>query len=138
MLRVGDSGSGMTEEVRARAFEPFFTTKPKGEGTGLGLATVYGIITQAGGVANLYSEIGMGTTFTALFPRSLDAPTVAPAPEPEVVHRGGGETLLLVEDEPSIREVAQRILEVAGYRVADRADRAGCGRDGEGDGARGR
>ncbi len=117
MLRVGDSGAGMSEDVRTRAFEPFFTTKPKGEGTGLGLATVYGIVTQAGGVANLYSEIGMGTTFTALFPRSLEAPTPAAPPEVEAVHHRSGETILLVEDELAIREVAQRILEQAGYRV---------------------
>ncbi len=117
MLRVGDSGAGMSEDVRTRAFEPFFTTKPKGEGTGLGLATVYGIVTQAGGVANLYSEVGMGTTFTALFPRSHEAPTIVATPESDVAAHRGGETILLVEDEPAIREVAQRILERAGYRV---------------------
>lgn len=120
MLRVGDSGGGMTDEVRARAFEPFFTTKPKGEGTGLGLATVYGIVTQAGGVATLYSELGLGTTFTALFPRSDagGADAISTMPAPSLAAAGsGGETVLIVEDEPAIREVAQRILESAGYHV---------------------
>ena len=67
-LRVSDTGVGMTPDVAARAFEPFFTTKPKGQGTGLGLATIYGIVTQAGGDVQIYSEPGLGTTFTVLLP----------------------------------------------------------------------
>jgi signal transduction histidine kinase len=72
-LRVGDTGMGMPPEVLARAFEPFYTTKPKGKGTGLGLATVYGIVRRAGGHAQIHSDPGLGTTFTALFPAVEDA-----------------------------------------------------------------
>jgi PAS domain S-box-containing protein len=116
-LRVSDNGPGMTTEVRARAFEPFFTTKPKGKGTGLGLTTVYGIVAQAGGHAEIYSEEGMGATFAAYFPA-----TAAMAPQPSgdapVPHRlGGRETVLVVEDEQAIRTVTQRILAGNGYTV---------------------
>jgi CheY-like chemotaxis protein len=106
----------MAPEVAARAFEPFFTTKPKGSGTGLGLATVHGIVTQAGGHVQIYSEPGLGTTFTVLLP-----PTDAPVPEPAAEHRrsepGGGETILVVEDEPAMLEVTRRILARNGYQV---------------------
>ena len=101
----------------ARAFEPFFTTKPKGQGTGLGLATIHGIVTQAGGHVQIYSEPGLGTTFTVLLPA-----TDAPVPEHEPSrrrprHDGGGETILVVEDEPAMLEVTRRILEHNGYEV---------------------
>jgi hypothetical protein len=115
-LRIGDTGVGMPKEVLAHAFEPFFTTKPKGEGTGLGLATVYGIVTQAGGHVHLYSEPGLGTTITAMIPATEQQPEPPgqrrSAPEP-----GRGETVLLVEDEDAMREVTRRILERNGYRV---------------------
>jgi CheY-like chemotaxis protein len=106
----------MPRDVVNRAFEPFFTTKPKGEGSGLGLATVYGIITQAGGHVQIYSEPGIGTTLRALLPVT----DVTPAPvEHEDVsgHRTGGGTVLVVEDEEAIREVARRILVNNGYEV---------------------
>jgi two-component system cell cycle sensor histidine kinase/response regulator CckA len=115
-LQVGDSGGGMPPEVAERAFEPFFTTKASGEGTGLGLATVYGIVTQAGGTVGISSEPGLGTTVTVLLPAGAaavpDAPPAAPAET-----SGHGETLLVVEDEAALRDVAGRILSGAGYRV---------------------
>ncbi len=115
-VRVSDTGDGMSEDVRQRAFEPFYTTKPGGEGTGLGLATVYGIISQAGGSVQIYSEPGMGTTISTLLPATeevaaeVKAPTVDHAP-------GGGETILVVEDEGPLREVTVRILDRNGYEV---------------------
>jgi CheY-like chemotaxis protein len=114
-LRVSDTGVGMDEETAARAFEPFFTTKPKGEGTGLGLATLHGIVAQAGGSVSVYSESGLGTTFTVLLPA-----TDAPVPEhhsPGAAAPGGNETILVVEDEPAMLEVTRRILAANGYVV---------------------
>jgi CheY-like chemotaxis protein len=116
---VSDTGTGMAKEVIDRAFEPFYTTKPSGEGTGLGLATVYGIVTQARGIVQVYSEPGLGTTVIILLPITDEPGTPAPAP-PEPPHdggRGGGETILVVEDEPALRDLAGRILDNAGYRV---------------------
>jgi CheY-like chemotaxis protein len=119
-LRVSDSGRGMGPEVIERAFEPFFTTKPSGEGTGLGLATVYGIVTLAGGVVNISSEVGVGSTVTVLFPAAAAASS-APAPDsaspPHRDAAGRGETVLVVEDEAPLRDVAGRILSGAGYHV---------------------
>ena len=119
-LKVSDTGTGMPKHVLDRVFEPFFTTKPKGEGTGLGLATVYGIVTQAGGHVRIYSEPGLGTSFTALLPvteQSL-APVTPALAEPE---HGHGQTVLVVEDEPAMREVTRRILESNGYQVVTAA-----------------
>jgi CheY-like chemotaxis protein len=115
-LRVSDTGSGMDATVVQQAFDPFFTTKPKGEGTGLGLATVYGIITQAGGRAQIYSEPGHGTTVTALLPATDEARSPALALQPDR-HTGGKETILVVEDEDALREVTRRLLERNGYDV---------------------
>ena len=115
-LRVCDAGKGMTPEVVERAFEPFFTTKARGEATGLGLATVYGIAAQNGGEVSIASSPGLGTTVTVLLPAGATEEPVAPAPEP-VVTAGHGETLLVVEDEAALRDVAGRILSGAGYRV---------------------
>jgi len=116
-LRVSDSGTGMDTETQQHAFEPFFSTKAKGEGTGLGLATVYGIIRQAGGRSTLYSEPGIGTTFSALLPATMAAVTTFHEVEPPPTGRGGGETVLVTEDEDAIREVARRILTRNGYPV---------------------
>jgi PAS domain S-box-containing protein len=116
-IRVEDTGMGMPRAVIARAFEPFFTTKPKGEGTGLGLATVYGIVKQSGGDVQISSEPGVGTTFTVLLPVTDDAPAELEAPVARAAPSGGGETVLVVEDEPAIREVARRILRRSGYEV---------------------
>jgi CheY-like chemotaxis protein len=122
-LRVIDIGTGMDPDVVERAFEPFFTTKPKGEGSGLGLATVYGIITQAGGVAHIYSEPGIGTTFSALLPAAEEVTRIAEQPS-ELLAHGGGETILVVEDEEGMRDVTVRILARNGYRVLTAANGA--------------
>ncbi len=122
-LRVSDTGTGMDSAVLARVFEPFYSTKPKGEGTGLGLATVYGIVTQAGGYAQIYSEPGLGTTVSALLPAvgalAVAAERTAAAAGQVTVApvSGGGQTILLVEDEESLREMADRILTRNGYQV---------------------
>jgi signal transduction histidine kinase/CheY-like chemotaxis protein len=115
-LRVSDTGTGIPPEVLARVFEPFFTTKPAGQGTGLGLATFYGIITGAGGYAQIYSEPGLGTTVTALLPATSEQAARSKAP-PAAPPRGRGETILLVEDETSLQELASRILTRNGYQV---------------------
>ena len=115
-LRVSDTGVGMSQPTIDRAFEPFFTTKPKGKGTGLGLATVYGIIHQAEGHAAISSVPGAGTTFTALFPATDQAPTPIEVPATRQLGHGG-ETVLVVEDEEALREVTRRILSRNGYQV---------------------
>jgi CheY-like chemotaxis protein len=109
----------MEPEVAARAFEPFFTTKPAGSGTGLGLATIYGIVTGSGGVVRLYSEPGLGTTVKVYLPAtSAEVTTLGVSPaEPEPRARQGNETVLVVEDEPAVRELARRLLVEAGYSV---------------------
>jgi PAS domain S-box-containing protein len=120
-LRVNDTGSGMSEEVISRAFEPFFTTKAKGDGSGLGLATVYGIVTQAGGHVEIYSAAGMGTTVKLLLPATDDEPD-APSHVAAAHHESGGETVLVVEDEEAMREVTKRILIRHGYTVITACD----------------
>jgi CheY-like chemotaxis protein len=107
----------MPPEVIARAFEPFFTTKGKGAGTGLGLATVYGIVTESGGDVQITSQQGVGTCFTVLLPATDEAVPTDAAAAPAVRRRGGGETVLVCEDEPAIREVTRRILARHGYLV---------------------
>ena len=123
-LRVIDTGQGMPPEVISHIFEPFFTTKEPGKGTGLGLATVYGIIKQSNGEIAVSSTPGEGTTFTMHFPQATGSITAsAPAP---ALKAGGSETVLLVEDEPSVRALAAEVLERHGYRVvtAENGDRA--------------
>jgi nitrogen-specific signal transduction histidine kinase len=115
-VRVSDTGTGMPQDVIAHAFEPFFTTKPTGEGTGLGLATVYGIVKQTGGDVQIHSVAGEGTTFTLMFPATNEAPVEIEAPVLGAPS-GGGETVLVVEDEPAISEVIRRILGRNGYEV---------------------
>jgi two-component system cell cycle sensor histidine kinase/response regulator CckA len=116
MLAVSDSGVGMSEEVKAKIFEPFFTTKEREKGTGLGLATCYGITKQAGGYIAVDSEEGVGTTMKVYLPRRREAAvTAARRLKRTPVH--GVETILLVEDEPAVRRVTARMLETHGYRV---------------------
>ncbi|MFW6180864.1 MAG: ATP-binding protein, partial [Spirochaetota bacterium] len=117
MLGVSDTGCGMDRETREHLFEPFFTTKGVGEGTGLGLATVYGIVKQNEGFINVYSEPGQGTIFRIYFPRCTGAQETEDAKGGEGVPRGSGETVLLVEDEPAILELGRVMLEQLGYRV---------------------
>jgi two-component system, cell cycle sensor histidine kinase and response regulator CckA len=117
LLAVSDNGDGMTREVQERIFEPFFTTKELGRGTGLGLSTVYGIVKQNGGFINVYSEPGNGTTIKIYLARDPGAPSaVAPSAGGMITGRGS-ETILMVEDEPSIRNTTRAMLESLGYRV---------------------
>ena len=117
MLRVSDTGTGMTEEVKARLFEAFFTTKPKGKGTGLGLATCQTIVQQSGGHMEVASEVGKDTTFKVYFPR-VDLPLDSVATSiPKGPLPRGTETLLVVEDEPAVRHLTHNVLETLGYEV---------------------
>jgi CheY-like chemotaxis protein len=117
-LRVSDSGVGIPEELLGRVFEPFFTTRPKGDGSGLGLATVYGVISQSGGHTEITSEQGVGTTVTCLLPASDAEPAQDSPPAPASGGRARvGGAVLVVEDEDAMRQVTRRILERNGYRV---------------------
>jgi two-component system, cell cycle sensor histidine kinase and response regulator CckA len=122
LLAVSDTGVGIDAETRAHIFEPFFTTKEQGKGTGLGLATVYGIIKQSGGYVAVYSEPGRGATFKIYLPRVEATPdaTIPALAEPPVA--GGGETILLAEDDPSVRAVVSDVLAQKGYRVLRAGD----------------
>jgi PAS domain S-box-containing protein len=122
-LRVSDTGVGMTREVQERIFEPFYTTRGAGAGPGLGLATVYGIVAQADGMIQVYSEPGTGTTLTITLPATAKAAARAMTVEP-YKRESGGETILVVEDEPALREVTQRIFARNGYQVLTAANGA--------------
>ncbi len=124
MLRVGDSGCGMSDDVRSHLFEPFFTTKERGKGTGLGLATVYGIVQQLGGRVGVESAVGEGTAFTILLPFApADAPREAPRPaRARPAHPG--RTVLVVEDDDAVRGLVKRVLRERGYQVLEACDGA--------------
>ena len=124
LLAISDTGCGMSAEVQAHIFEPFFTTKEKGKGTGLGLATVYGVVKQSGGFIWVYSEIGKGSSFKIYLPR-VDEP-VEETEAQQLLGQlpRGTETVLLAEDEQDVREVAREFLESAGYRVLEARDGA--------------
>jgi len=136
LLAVSDSGSGIDPAILPHIFEPFFTTKEKGKGTGLGLATVYGIVKQSGGHISVHSEAGVGTTFKIFLPRvPADAAGLEPVPRSSR-HLDGSETVLLVEDEDAVRESEREYLEQHGYTVLAAANgpaalelAASCGRE---------
>ncbi len=126
-MAVSDTGAGMTEEVRSRVFEPFFTTKEQGRGTGLGLATVYGIVKQSGGYIWVSSAPGAGTTFHIYLPKVDGKPlTAIPTLEVRPEYPRGTETILLLEDDDSLRQVTREFLAASGYNViqAGRGDLA--------------
>lgn len=116
-LEVSDTGTGMDDETRARLFEPFFTTKPRGKGTGLGLATVYGIVKQANGSITVQTALGRGTTFSIFLPVHRDVPARPVATTEPRKHRAGEEIVLLVEDDQSVRDIATLLLLKMGYTV---------------------
>jgi CheY-like chemotaxis protein len=122
-LCVTDAGSGMTAEVISQIFDPFFTTKPLAQGTGLGLSMIHGFVRQSGGEVRVYSEVGVGTTMCIYLPRfsgneAVDAPRDAAVAE----DTGHGETVLIIDDEPTVRMLMREVLEEAGYIVLEAAD----------------
>jgi PAS domain S-box-containing protein len=121
-LSVTDTGSGMDTETKARAFEPFFTTKEKGKGTGLGLSTVYGVVKQSGGYIDIFSSLGSGTTFKIYLPRINDPVNLQAPAQGEAGSFEGKETILLAEDEGSLRTLTRTTLERCGYKVLEAKD----------------
>jgi len=122
LLSVSDTGGGMDKETQSRIFEPFFTTKEKGKGTGLGLSTVYGIVKQSGGYIFAHSDTGSGTTFRIYLPKVTDPAGQAGVVKHPQAPVGGSETVLLVEDEESVRELVRETLKSKGYVVMEAAD----------------
>ena len=122
LLAVSDTGVGMSPEVQAHIFEPFFTTKERGEGTGLGLATVYGGVQQNGGHIQVHSQEGQGTTFKIYLPRAEESGELSPRAEGARAMPAGGETILLVEDEAGLRDLARQVLERQGYALLEAVD----------------
>ena len=122
VLTVTDTGSGMTPEIKARLFEPFFTTKGPGKGTGLGLATVYGIVTRSGGSIAVRSEPGSGTAFKVCLPRAATAHIAVDVQTPALPPRAASQTVLVVDDEPGLRKIIARLLQRLGYTVLTAAD----------------
>ena len=119
VISVTDTGLGMDKETQSRIFEPFFTTKEKGKGTGLGLSTVYGIVKQSGGYVFAQSEVGQGTTFRIYLPQVEDAADISGPAKTASAETGGSETVLLVEDEESVRQLVRETLESKGYTVME-------------------
>jgi len=122
MLTVTDNGCGMDAQTQARIFEPFFTTKEPGKGTGLGLATVYGVVKQSGGYIWVYSELGHGTTFKVYLPKVTAAAETPHAEKVLSVPASGTETILFVEDEQGVRELVREYLTACGYSVLEASD----------------
>ena len=118
-MTVRDTGQGMSEATLARLFEPFFTTKPLGKGTGLGLATVFGIIKQSGGHITVSSELGVGSTFTLFLPQAQEGSTEVPQSAAKPRSAQGTETILVVEDDDSVRKLTCRVLRSHGYHVLE-------------------
>jgi two-component system cell cycle sensor histidine kinase/response regulator CckA len=121
-IEVADTGTGMSKEIQSKIFDPFFTTKPVGQGTGLGLATVYGIVKQTGGFITVDSAPGRGTTFNIYLPRKIEVAEAVTAPveaAPAVRDVTGQDTILLVEDEEAVRSFAARALRMRGYQVLE-------------------
>ena len=125
MLAVGDTGYGMDDETRARLFEPYFTTKEPGRGSGLGLASVYDVVTQCGGQISVTSDAGAGSTFKIYFPRVPETATLveAPAPPPAPAAAAEGRTVLVVENEHEVRDLIREILQLQNYVVLEAGDR---------------
>jgi CheY-like chemotaxis protein len=121
-LQVGDTGTGMTDEVRQRLFEPFFTTKGHGRGTGLGLAVVHGIVIQNHGTIHVGSRPGEGSVFTVWLPMVAGAADEPEPQAPPASTQAQGETVLIVEDEDALRNVLRKVLERAGYQVLEAAN----------------
>jgi PAS domain S-box-containing protein len=124
MLAVTDTGTGMDATVRAHLFEPFFTTKEVGKGTGLGLATVYGIVKQSGGHISVYTEVGRGSSFKVYLPRVDRLPHATPPAAPRPAAARGSETVLVVEDDPAVLSLSSRALEAEGYTILCASDGA--------------
>jgi two-component system cell cycle sensor histidine kinase/response regulator CckA len=121
-ISVTDTGCGMTPEIQSRIFEPFFTTKEAGKGTGLGLATVFGIVKQHKGWVKVDSEVGKGTTFRIFIPALAASADALPKEATRIEPRGGSETVLLVEDDDSMRKLSGMALENNGYQVVEAAN----------------
>jgi signal transduction histidine kinase len=126
VIEISDTGSGMSQETMSHIFEPFFTTKEQGKGTGLGLSMVFGFLKQSGGHVNVYSELGVGTTFRLYLPRATGDKVVHEVAEEPA--RGTGEVVLVVEDNPGMRRIVLRQLQELGYRTLE-SDRAAAALD---------
>ena len=121
---VTDTGTGMTPDVISKAFDPFFTTKPIGQGTGLGLSMIYGFVRQSGGQVRIYSEVGQGTTMCLYLPRhyASEADRMADAAPPEPARAHAGETVMIVDDEPTVRMLVTDVLHAQGYTAIEAKD----------------
>ena len=122
LIEISDTGTGMPPEVASRIFEPFYTTKEPGKGTGLSLSMVFGFMKQSGGHLNVYSEMGIGTTFRLYLPRAVVGVEAIEAATPQPFLRGNGETVLTVEDNSSLRRIVVRQLNELGYHVLEAED----------------